>query len=47
MALANDGLYICSIHKDRHVAKIKDARKLLFFKIHRDDDDDEVAARQS
>ena len=41
-----DGLYSCSVHEDRHVAKIKDTRKLLFFKIHRDNAE-EVAARHS
>lgn len=28
---------LVSFHENRHVAKIKDTRKLLFFKIHRDD----------
>ena len=39
-----DGLFSCDIHHDRHVAKIKDTRKLLFFTIH---DDEEVIARHS
>lgn len=38
-----DGLFSCQVHHDRHVAKIKDTRKLLFFKIHRDDAEEEIA----
>jgi len=38
-----DGLYSCNVHHDRHVAKIKDTRKLLFFKINHKETDDAPA----
>lgn len=37
------GLFSCELHQGRHVAKIPDSRKLLFFEVHGDDDEQELA----